>query len=53
MKMFRMSFLREHCLEKYGFSTVEEDLELANPIAEELNTLTLYGVSEFAECSKT
>ena len=26
-------------LEKYGFSTVEEDLELANPIAEELNTL--------------
>jgi len=26
-------------LEKYGFSTVEEKLELANPIAEELNTL--------------
>ena len=26
-------------LEKYGFSTVEESLELANPIAEELNTL--------------
>jgi len=26
-------------LEKYGFSTVEEELELANPIAEELNTL--------------
>ncbi len=26
-------------LEKYGFSTVEEALELANPIAEELNTL--------------
>ena len=26
-------------MEKYGFSTVDEDLELANPIAEELNTL--------------
>jgi phenylalanyl-tRNA synthetase beta chain len=26
-------------LEKYGFPTVEEALELANPIAEELNTL--------------
>ena len=26
-------------LEKYNFSTVEEKLELANPIAEELNTL--------------
>jgi len=26
-------------LEKYGFSVVEESLELANPIAEELNTL--------------
>jgi phenylalanyl-tRNA synthetase beta chain len=26
-------------LEKYGFSTLEEELELANPIAEELNTL--------------
>ncbi|WP_295419535.1 phenylalanine--tRNA ligase subunit beta [Sulfurovum sp.] len=26
-------------LEKYGFSVVEEALELANPIAEELNTL--------------
>ncbi len=26
-------------LEKYGFSTVEEALELTNPIAEELNTL--------------
>jgi len=26
-------------LEKYGFSTLEKELELANPIAEELNTL--------------
>lgn len=26
-------------LEKYGFPLIEEDLELANPIAEELNTL--------------
>ncbi|RLA66200.1 MAG: phenylalanine--tRNA ligase subunit beta [Epsilonproteobacteria bacterium] len=26
-------------LEKYGFSSLEESLELANPIAEELNTL--------------
>lgn len=26
-------------LEKYGFSTIEENLDLANPIAEELNTL--------------
>jgi phenylalanyl-tRNA synthetase beta chain len=26
-------------LEKYNFSVIEEDLELANPIAEELNTL--------------
>jgi len=32
-------FSERALLEKYGFSTVEESLELANPIAEELNTL--------------
>jgi len=32
-------FTERALLEKYGFSTVEESLELANPIAEELNTL--------------
>jgi phenylalanyl-tRNA synthetase beta chain len=32
-------FSERALLEKYGFSTVEEELELANPIAEELNTL--------------
>ena len=32
-------FSERALLEKYGFSTVDEDLELANPIAEELNTL--------------
>jgi len=32
-------FSERALLEKYGFSTVEETLELANPIAEELNTL--------------
>ena len=32
-------FSERALLEKYGFSTVEEALELANPIAEELNTL--------------
>lgn len=32
-------FSERALLEKYGFSTVEQALELANPIAEELNTL--------------
>jgi phenylalanyl-tRNA synthetase beta chain len=32
-------FSERALLGKYGFSTVDEDLELANPIAEELNTL--------------
>ena len=32
-------FSERALLEKYGFSTVEESLELTNPIAEELNTL--------------
>lgn len=32
-------FSEKALLEKYGFSTLEEKLELANPIAEELNTL--------------
>jgi phenylalanyl-tRNA synthetase beta chain len=32
-------FTERDVLEKYGFSIVEESLELANPIAEELNTL--------------
>ncbi len=32
-------FSEKALLEKYGFSTVEDVLELANPIAEELNTL--------------
>ncbi len=32
-------FTERAVLEKYGFSTVEEALELSNPIAEELNTL--------------
>jgi len=32
-------FSEKALLEKYGFSTLEEALELANPIAEELNTL--------------
>jgi len=32
-------FSQRAVLKKYGFSTVEEALELANPIAEELNTL--------------
>jgi len=32
-------FSERALLEKYGFSTLEEKLELANPIAEELNTL--------------
>jgi phenylalanyl-tRNA synthetase beta chain len=32
-------FSERALLEKYGFSTLEEALELANPIAEELNTL--------------
>lgn len=32
-------FSEKALLEKYGFSTLEENLELANPIAEELNTL--------------
>jgi phenylalanyl-tRNA synthetase beta chain len=32
-------FSERTLLEKYGFSTVEESLELTNPIAEELNTL--------------
>ena len=32
-------FSEKALLEKYGFSTLEETLELANPIAEELNTL--------------
>ncbi len=32
-------FSERALLEKYGFPTVEEELELANPIAEELNTL--------------
>lgn len=32
-------FSEKALLEKYGFSTIEDDLELANPIAEELNTL--------------
>ncbi|MCO4845756.1 MAG: phenylalanine--tRNA ligase subunit beta [Sulfurovum sp.] len=32
-------FSERALLEKYGFSTVDEALEVANPIAEELNTL--------------
>ena len=32
-------FSEKAVLEKYGFITTEDDLELANPIAEELNTL--------------
>ena len=32
-------FSEKALLEKYGFTTIEDDLELANPIAEELNTL--------------
>ena len=32
-------FSERALLEKYGFSTVDEALELSNPIAEELNTL--------------
>lgn len=32
-------FSERALLKKYGFSTLEESLELANPIAEELNTL--------------
>lgn len=32
-------FSEKSLLEKYGFSILEEELELANPIAEELNTL--------------
>ncbi len=32
-------FTQRAVLEKYGFATVEEVLELSNPIAEELNTL--------------
>ncbi|MEA2048700.1 MAG: phenylalanine--tRNA ligase subunit beta [Campylobacterota bacterium] len=32
-------FSEKSLLETYGFSTLEEELELANPIAEELNTL--------------
>ena len=32
-------FSERALLEKYGFSTVEEALDLSNPIAEELNTL--------------
>ncbi|MFC2057818.1 phenylalanine--tRNA ligase subunit beta [Campylobacterota bacterium] len=32
-------FSERALLDKYGFSTVDEALELANPIAEELNTL--------------
>ncbi|HEY9129829.1 MAG TPA: phenylalanine--tRNA ligase subunit beta [Sulfurovum sp.] len=32
-------FTERALLEQYGFTTVEESLELANPIAEELNTL--------------
>ncbi|MBN2248862.1 MAG: phenylalanine--tRNA ligase subunit beta, partial [Campylobacterales bacterium] len=32
-------FTQRSVLERYGFATVEEKLELTNPIAEELNTL--------------
>ena len=32
-------FSEKSLLEKYGFATIDEALELANPIAEELNTL--------------
>jgi len=32
-------FSERSLLEKYGFSTVEDSLDLANPIAEELNTM--------------
>ncbi len=32
-------FTQKSVLEQYGFSTLDESLELANPIAEELNTL--------------
>ena len=32
-------FSERRLLEKYGFATVEKELDLANPIAEELNTL--------------
>ncbi len=32
-------FSERSLLEKYGFSTIDDELELANPIAEELNTL--------------
>jgi len=32
-------FSERALLEKYGFSTIEDTLELSNPIAEELNTL--------------
>ena len=32
-------FSEKSLLEKYGFSILDEELELANPIAEELNTL--------------
>ncbi len=32
-------FSEKALLEKYGFPAIDEDLELANPIAEELNTL--------------
>ena len=39
IKMSLMYFLKNHLLEKYGFSITEDTLELANPIAEELNTL--------------
>ncbi len=32
-------FSEREVLERYGFATIKEELELANPIAEELNTL--------------
>lgn len=32
-------FTERSVLEKYGFATVDEKLELSNPIAEELNAL--------------
>lgn len=32
-------FTQKSVLEKYGFTTLDENLELSNPIAEELNTL--------------
>ena len=39
-------------LEKYGFPVTEEALALANPIAEELNTLRSTDIGEFTECCK-